>query len=129
MNIKLIPIKELKPHEKIRPAHSRYLEEKIKRDGIFTHPIIIDRATFTILDGHHRVTALKRLGIKKIPALLIDYFDPRVKVSLRHKRLPAEVIKRAVLAAAAGFICPIKTTRHYLTTKIPHTKIAVEDLA
>ncbi len=35
---------------------------------------------YLIVDGHHRWAALKELGYKKIPSVLIDYFDPKVKV-------------------------------------------------
>jgi len=127
MNVRLIPIKKLKPHEKIRPTHSRYLQQKIKRDGIFTHPIVIDRATLAILDGHHRVAALKRLGLQKIPAVLINYKN--IEVNLRHHRLPSALVKKMILLCVKdGKLLPHKTTRHRFTHKKIKTKIPIERL-
>jgi len=125
--VRLIDIGKLKPHEKIRPVHSHYLQEKIKRDGIFTHPIVVESSTLAILDGHHRVAATKRLGFKKIPALLVSYKD--IEVSLRHHRLPSALIKKLVLLCVQnGELLPIKTTHHQFAHKKIKTKIDIKKL-
>ncbi len=73
-------IEELKEHEEIRPDYLEALKNEIQSDGILKMPICIDKKTCIILDGHHRLGALKRLGCKKIPAVLVDYQSPEIKV-------------------------------------------------
>ena len=43
-------------------------------------PIIVERENLVVLDGMHRVKALKRLGCKLIPVCLVDYDSPEIKV-------------------------------------------------
>ncbi|NQV12737.1 MAG: ParB N-terminal domain-containing protein [Parcubacteria group bacterium] len=110
--IKTIPISQLKPHEQICPDHLLCLQQKISRDRIFTHPIVIDRTTKIILDGHHRCQALKRLGHAKIPCILVNYRSCQVAIKSRcHQDIDKEtVIKHAL----RGKLLRPKATKHYL---------------
>ncbi len=51
------------------------------------HPIIVDKKTFVVLDGMHRVAALKRLNCKKIPVCLVDYENPAVTVGCWYRTI------------------------------------------
>jgi hypothetical protein len=73
-------IEELKEHEEIRPDYLETLKNEILADGILKMPICIDQKTCIILDGHHRLQALKRLGCKKIPCVLVDYQSENISV-------------------------------------------------
>ena len=73
-------IEELKEHEEIRPDYLETLKNEILADGILKMPICIDKKTCIILDGHHRLQALKRLGCKKIPCVLVDYQSENISV-------------------------------------------------
>jgi ParB-like chromosome segregation protein Spo0J len=73
-------IEELKEHEEIRPDYLEALKNEILADGILKMPICIDEKTCIILDGHHRLQALKRLGCKKIPCVLVDYQSENISV-------------------------------------------------
>lgn len=73
-------IEELKEHEEIRPDYLEALKNEIQSDGILKMPICIDKKTCIILDGHHRLQALKRIGCKKIPVVMVDYQSPEIKV-------------------------------------------------
>lgn len=75
-----IRIDDLREHEEIRPTYLEELKNEILSDGILKMPIAVDRKTYIILDGHHRLHALKRIGCKKIPAILVDYQSPEIKV-------------------------------------------------
>lgn len=113
MKIKILTISELKPHEEVSRRRVLEVIKMIKKAGKFTEPILVEKNTFVILDGHHRVEAMKILGYKKIPAKLVNYVD--VSVSLRRKNLPSQIIKEVVLyLASKNIVLPQKTTRHCL---------------
>jgi hypothetical protein len=71
------------------------------------YPIIVDRSTYLILDGHHRYYASLALKIRKIPALLVDYMDPRIKVGkwLRDIKSPELAKKIFSQISNEGDIC------------------------
>ena len=53
-DVRLVPVEWLKAHEEIKPKNmEKLLEMTLRWDG-FTKPLIADKATGTILDGHHR---------------------------------------------------------------------------
>ena len=111
MKIVSIKIENLKPHEHTSPKRVREVIAMIKKAGEFTTPILVEKTSNVILDGHHRVLAMKKLGYKEIPARLVDY--GAVQVSLRHKNLSSKIIKEIVLyLACRNIILPQKTTRH-----------------
>ncbi len=112
MKIELIEIKKLKPHEKTDLAHLKKFKKRVLIDKKIKNPVIVDRDSLTILDGHHRVETIRLLGLNKIPAYLVDYNDSKVKVIPRKS---IEVSKRAVLLHAKnGNKFPPKTTRHII---------------
>lgn len=109
--VRLVPITDLRPHEYVLPARSSFLRRHLLRQGMRT-PILADRATGIILDGHHRFTALKSLGARRVPVCHVDYDDERIVVRGRGN-LP--VTKEQVRAmAASGSLFPCKTTKHML---------------
>lgn len=114
--IKLLKLTELKRHEQIMESRVLQLMKIIKNKGVFNKPIIVEKNTKIILDGHHRVEAMKKLGYQKIPAELVDYKD--IKVKLRHKNLPISLIRELVLLSGSrGSLLPRKTTKHYYPVK------------
>lgn len=80
----LIDINDLLPHEEIVTERLNALLELIKKLNAVDMPIIAapieGTDKYLIVDGHHRWAALKKLGASKVPAIIIDYFDPAVKV-------------------------------------------------
>jgi ParB-like chromosome segregation protein Spo0J len=67
IEVKILPISTLKPHEEINFEVVRELAIIIKKEGIFRRAIAIDKENYIILDGHHRVKALEILGCRFIP--------------------------------------------------------------
>ena len=125
MPIKIISINQLKPHEQTCPDHLFRLQSKIAGDGIFTHPIVVDRTTKIILDGHHRHRVLERLGYTKIPCLVADYLSSQIKLT---SRCQSDIKKETIIKhALRGRLLRPKTTKHYLrlsaTEIIPLEKI------
>ena len=72
-------------------------------------PIIVDRGTNVILDGHHRFAAADKLGLGLIPAILVDYPDSEISVSSWRSGIEIgsdDVIK----AGVSGRLLPSKTS-------------------
>jgi len=107
----LIHIDKLNDHEEVDPFHLQSLKAKIKSDGFLRMPIVVDRNTNTIIDGHHRRYALRQLNCKRIPVIFINYDSCEVVASAW--REGEEVTKDSVLyAALSGRRLPPKTTKH-----------------
>ena len=71
---------DLKPHEGTVQEDLDGIVRTLQKDPILRHPIIADSITGAVLDGTHRLAALKELGCLTIPAALIDYQNPLVVV-------------------------------------------------
>lgn len=107
----LVDIDRLKEHEDIDPLLLEKLRKEIASDGVLKFAITADKNTGTVLDGHHRIHALKLLGCKRIPVVFIDYNSPDVIVEAWREE--EEVTKEDVLKAAlSGRKMPPKATKH-----------------
>jgi hypothetical protein len=85
--ITILDISSLHLHEEILPQLLNRLVETINEDDMLKHPIIVDRKTLVVLDGMHRVAALKRLNCEKIPVCLVDYENPAVTVGCWYRTI------------------------------------------
>jgi len=113
VDIVFIRIEELREHEEIRPHYLEELKNEILSDGILKMPIAVDRETYIILDGHHRLHALKKIGCNKIPVILVDYQSPEIKVIpwREGERITKEIIMETALA---GKRMQPKTSKHMI---------------
>lgn len=73
-------IEELRPHEEIVEQDLKGIVHALSRDPVLRHPIIADSTSGAVLDGTHRLAALSKLGCLTIPAALIDYQNPLIKI-------------------------------------------------
>ena len=71
--IVLVSLRELLAHEKVNIRHAVYLVFKMILSGRFKVPLLIDSKTKTVLDGHHRCYAARRLGLHNGPCYVVDY--------------------------------------------------------
>jgi len=78
--IALVDIEKLHDHEKVKEGHLKDLVEQIEKDNELRYPIIVDKYSYVVLDGHHRFFALKALGCKRVAAQIVDYYHPGIKV-------------------------------------------------
>ncbi len=76
--VALLDLWSVHHHEEVVPELLRALTAEIERDGYLKHPIIVDAASRVVLDGTHRVEALKALGCRWVAACLVDYHDPHI---------------------------------------------------
>ena len=106
----------LKSHERIDKVRLEELITDLKRKKVLRKPVVVDRKTLLILDGHHRRAAFVKLGIKKLPCFLVDYLSETVKVNFRRQDIKNKLIKEVILRKAkAGDLFPDKTTKHILS--------------
>ena len=119
-NIVLINPRELTWHERVSLRHAAYTLLKMIFTRRFDVPILVDSKTKTILDGHHRCYAARRLGLEKVPCYLVDYFeDPSITVESRRPEIFVDKREVVKMALSEG-IFPRKTTRH--NYKIPPSR-------
>ena len=113
MDIFLMNINELKEHEEVESKHLEKLKKRIKRDKILKKPILVDKDTKIIIDGHTKFNSLKQLGYSKIPTFLIDYNSPEILV--RTWRNNEKITKKDILLAGLnGKKFPPKTSKHMI---------------
>ena len=128
-DICFIELEALKEHEEIRPDYLEQLKNEILSDGILKMPIAVDKNTYIILDGHHRLHALRKIGCKRIPVILFDYQSPEIEVIpwREDENITKEMI---VQTALAGRRMPPKTSRHMILIKgeLKHISILEKDI-
>lgn len=128
-NINLIKISKLKCHEMVCLKRLKEVRDDLLIKGYIKNPVVVDRKNNIILDGHHRVAALKQLGANKIPAYLVDYQDKNIGVTLRRKEFVFKDIKQAVVDyCLSGKIFPSKTTRHLIKNRPKNINIKISKL-
>ena len=125
----LVETVSLRGHEEVIPDNLETRTSKLLRKG-FYKPIIVDRGSMVILDGHHKWTAAKSLGLVRVPVILVDYLvDEGVLVDVwpdcgRESIAKTEVLEMGV----SGDLFPPKTSYHTLPFKIPSISIPLSDL-
>ncbi|KKQ99875.1 MAG: putative transcriptional regulator [Microgenomates group bacterium GW2011_GWC1_39_12] len=122
-------IKKIKVHERTSKKRVGCLACSIKTDGVLKRPIIVDRKSYVVLDGHHRIEALRQIGAIRVPAFLVDYQNKHVRVYLRKKYLMMHLIKQAVLQrGSTGNMFPAKTTRHLIHNRPGAKRFSLKEL-
>ncbi|MEM2942468.1 MAG: ParB N-terminal domain-containing protein [Candidatus Bathyarchaeia archaeon] len=71
----MLDIEQLKPHEQTDPLRLEELKKQLAADGYQKDPIIVDERHLIVIDGHHRILALRALGYTKVVAHKIKYLD------------------------------------------------------
>ena len=80
-NYELIELRSLLPHEEVSLSKSKNIADTIKKNTLyFFKPIIITKDERMIIDGHHRYTALKSLGLNLAPCIVCDYHSDQIIV-------------------------------------------------
>lgn len=108
-----VDLETLKEHEEIRPEYLEQLKNEILLDGILKMPIAVDKATYIILDGHHRLHALKRIGCRRIPVILFDYQSPEIEV-VPHRDGETVTKEIVIQTALGGRRMPPKSSKHMI---------------
>jgi len=118
-HIQFIQVHTLISHEKVNRKRLRMVMEDLGRTKILRKPVVVDRSTHVILDGHHRCQAFIRMGIEEIPCLVVDYFDNDIDVTFRRIGMKQVLFKEMILRRALeGKLFPYKTTKHRLPFRL-----------
>lgn len=86
--------------------------EQFLKSGCVDYAVVADAATGTVVDGHHRLEALRRMDAELVPVHLIDYKDPKIKVRNWREDEPPVTKEDVLRHAREGRLFPPKTTRH-----------------
>ena len=80
LKLELIEISSLKLHEGVIEDLKLELVRSMLEDGVQIDPIIVDENTKVVLDGAHRLEALRDIGANRALTYLVDYGNPEVKL-------------------------------------------------
>lgn len=85
MEIKMVEVEKIKPYPTNPRIHnSQQIEElskAIQKFG-FVNPIILNN-NYEILAGHARFQASKKLGLKEVPCIFVDFKDAKLEKEFR----------------------------------------------
>lgn len=123
----LVDTERLRPTELVHEDRVRKLMTKIRKGGIWRVPILVEATVHAIMDGHHRYTAACRLGLRRVPAVVLAYGDPRLTLGSWNGETyrPEDVIE----AARTGRTMPQKSTRHILDPGLGIVRVTLDRLA
>ncbi len=123
----LVPVQLLREHESTFDRKVREVRTSLRSCGVLRRPIVVDLRTMVVLDGHHRLNAVRSLGLRRIPVLLVDYESEDVEVFPRRDEIVVSK-SRVIRAAVNGRTYPPKTTRHELSFDVEPVDVSIEKL-
>lgn len=91
------------------------LLRQIEGDGVLWSPVIVDRETLVVLDGTHRVTALRMLGCRYACAFLVDYGKQEIGVDRWFRAIsePLDAAEAVEVARELGLeLIPLEPSAH-----------------
>ncbi|MCH1528241.1 MAG: ParB/RepB/Spo0J family partition protein [Candidatus Poseidoniaceae archaeon] len=102
-----------------------------KRWGGYTKPLIVDRVTGAILDGHHRYSIALELNLAQLPVIAVDYLlDETIEVDVWPSAGVDSLTKEEVIAMSlSGEVFPPKTSRHRIADHLPPIHVPLEVLS
>lgn len=128
-SFQIVEIGKLKIHEEIKDDYLKELAAIIERDGCIKVPVIVDETHCVILDGHHRIEALRLLGCKKAPVYLVDYSESDIIVDVWPGAIVSEVTKEEVIKRGLnGNLFPPKTTKHVFKFRFQERRVDLKEL-
>ena len=130
MKVELVPLEILRPHEQILPKKVDQLEKMTHRWNAYTKPLLLDRLSGIILDGHHRYHVALRLELICVPCVFIDYLeDDSIELDVWPNCGRDTVTKQEVIdAALSGNLFSPKTSRHRLSDHLPPIAVPLSRL-
>lgn len=130
-DVELVPIHELLPHEETKSKNQQKLHQMTIKWGGYNKPLLVDVKSKVILDGHHRFRIGEALGLKFLPAILIDYLvDDRIQVMTWPNAESDSITKEEVIEMGlSGNLFPPKTSKHVFFGDLPPIFYSIEQLS
>ncbi len=108
LHIYLASLDKLLLHEETIPYRTAELRREFLHDEMVKDPVIIDTESSVVLDGMHRVAALRELDCVCIPVCAVDYQNPNIGVGAWYRAMSGksnpDQIKAALLASGLEFV-------------------------
>ena len=112
--LELIDLKDIIETEEHLHDRVIWLKDKIVEEKIWRIPLILEKKTLAIMDGHHRFNVAKLIGLSKVPAILLSYEQGHV--ALTSWRDDIYIDKNIIFDfISERKLFPHKTTRHIIT--------------
>jgi hypothetical protein len=80
LHIFLSSLDKLFLHEETTPDRVSELKREFLHDQMMRNPIVVDADTYVVLDGMHRVAALRELNCVWVPVCAVDYLNPNIRI-------------------------------------------------
>ena len=121
MKVDLVPVELLRPHEQTIDKKVNELEKMTHRWGAYVLPLVVDKRTGVILDGHHRHQVALRLELLSLPCVCVDYLaDDTIELEVWPNSSIDNLSKEDVInAGLSDTLFPPKTSRHRLSDHLP----------
>jgi hypothetical protein len=97
-----VDIDELIQHEETMPSLLDSVVSELRTAGMLLHPIVVSSQHHVVLDGNHRVEALRRIGAKRVLAYQVDYYSDEVAVKRWFRSVSGNVDVEELLERVAG---------------------------
>ncbi|KWO53758.1 hypothetical protein WM28_08025 [Burkholderia ubonensis] len=124
--IELIQIERILPNEEHDETRLLEVLDSITRSGRWTAPIVLERESLAVMDGHHRLAAARCLSLPLVPCVLLDY----AQVGVETRRPDFSVDGDQIVARSrARVLYPPKTTRHIFPQPLPVCNIDIATLS
>jgi len=78
--IKIASVYDVEPHEEYISSLLEELLHKIRLSNLYTDPILTDISRGLVIDGTHRLYAMRKLGYNYIPVIDFDYLKDDIKL-------------------------------------------------
>ena len=129
-DVVIVDVEWLKPHEEIKIKARDKLLDMTKRWGGFTKPILVDSLTGSLLDGHHRLSVAKELGLSKIPAICLNYLSSEEIILELWPSSVLEFITKSMVIdmCESDDLFPPKTTKHTTIFDLPPILVSLDEL-
>ena len=130
MKVDLVSMEVLRPHEETIPKKVDELEKMTHRWRAYVLPLVVDKKTGVILDGHHRHQVALRLDLKCLPCVQVDYIeDDTIELDVWPNCGRDYVSKEEVIKAGLnGELFTPKTSRHRLSDHLPPISVPLTRL-
>ena len=112
--LRIVPIAQIRLHERTEPARLRRVAARLEREGMLQHPPIVAGGTrgrsYLLLDGAHRTMAIRELALRHVLVQVVDYDDRLIELQRWHHLVevdePARFLER--ISAIPG----VRIARH-----------------
>jgi hypothetical protein len=125
--IVLLPPESLLPTELFIEERVLQVTHQIISEGFWLEPILVERTSRVIMDGHHRREFARRHSLRAVPCVMLDYSQVELYSRQAGVHVSADdIINRGVERRPY----PAKTTRHILNCRMDaECKYALADLS